>query len=104
MWTTFFTTFTVALMAAGFGLLLFARRPFAVSALIALMIALASSAADLVFGYFPQLHHGWKHYLADILIVFAIAWPFSFWIERLNQKRKREALMQKDRPETASGK
>jgi hypothetical protein len=60
MWTTFFTTFTLALMVAGFGLLLFARRPFAVSALIALMIALASSAADLVFGYFPKLHDGWK--------------------------------------------
>jgi phosphotransferase system glucose/maltose/N-acetylglucosamine-specific IIC component len=103
MWTTFFNNFTLALMAAGFSSLLFTRRPFAVRALLVLMIALASSTPDLVLGYFPKLHDGWMRYVAGILIVLVIAWPFSFWMERLNRKSKREASAQRDQSGTTSG-
>jgi len=91
MWTTFLNTFVLALMVGGFTLLLISRRRFVVRAVLALMIALVSATPELVFGYFPRLHKGWISYVVVIAVVLVIVWPFSFWIERLNRKEKRDA-------------
>jgi hypothetical protein len=90
MWHNFFENFIECGIGAGIvSVFLSIRHPhisFGVRLLIVLMLALAVSAPEILFGYFPQLKTGWIRFPAGALVAIAVAWPFSILIQKLRRK------------------
>lgn len=54
--------------------------------LMVLMFALIAAGTQILWELFPQLHHGWVHFVVVIGVAVVISVPFSLLMQRFCKK------------------
>ena len=94
MWQHVFENTLPALVGAGVVGLIFGltkQRSAAWTMLMVLMFVLIAAGTQIVWEFFPQLRHGWQHFVVVIGIASAIAVPFSLLMQRFLKKDGHDA-------------
>jgi hypothetical protein len=56
--------------------------------LMVLMLMLVAAGTQTVWELFPQLRHGWIHFVVILGVAAVICTPFSFFMQKFCQKRR----------------
>jgi CDP-diglyceride synthetase len=75
-----FLTALVGASVAGLFIWLAGRKSPRWILLMILMPALVSSVPQIVFGYFPELHKGWRGFAVGMGVALVVCLPFSFFM------------------------
>jgi hypothetical protein len=90
MWHNIFENTWPAIIGAGVVGLIFGltkQRSPAWILLMVLMVVLVAAGTQAVWELFPQLRHGWIHFVAILGVAAVICTPFSFFMQKFCQKR-----------------
>jgi len=94
MWRNVFENTLPALVGAGVvGLIvgLTRQRRVAWILLMVLMFVLVAASTQVVWELFPQLRHGWEHFVVIFGVALVICIPFSLLMQRFCKKDNHDA-------------